>query len=127
MRILLQELLLIVLLLVPRRFPQDPQVVARHFDEPLAATVHEPNFELNLPGELIVERTTESVPVVSSEHRLLELFVVRQGQRQVDGLKLRLAARVNQDQTSACHDHFSLAFELAHSFDLELKLDAEPL
>ena len=93
----------------------------------MAATIHEPNFELDFPGELIVERTTKPVPVVGSEHRLLELFVMRQSQRQVDGLKLRLAARVNQDQTSACHDHFSLAFELAHSFDFELKLNAEPL
>lgn len=107
--------------------PQSPQIVSYHFYELLAAAVHEPDFELDLAWQLIVEGTTCAGPVVSAKDWLLELFVVGQGQGQVDSLEFRLALGIDKHNAHSGHDDLALALELAHTFDFELEFNTEPL
>ena len=43
---------------------------------------------------------------------------------QIKGFQITASIAVQQDETKRGQDHLSLAFELAHVFDLELKLAA---
>lgn len=75
----------------------DLEVVSDCFDEFLAASVHEPNLVCDFSGQGVVKRTTLSIPVVGTKHRLLELLMVSECERQIKRLELGLATRVNQD------------------------------
>ena len=110
-----------------RCFSNYSKVVSDHFDKLLTATIHEPYSELNFTRKCITQRTAFSVPVVRSEHRLLELLMVRQSERQVYSFELRLSSWVDQNEAGRSETEFSFTFQFSHALDLDLELDSESL
>ena len=88
-----------------------------------AATLSEPDLELDLSGQTVKQRQALPLPIVGSEEGLLELLLERVCMRQIEGVQLT-ASFIDQNEAQGRQDHLSFALQLAHALNVELELGA---
>jgi len=69
-----------------------------------------------------MERVALSLPIVSSEDRLLELLSKCESVRDIKGLHVTLLI-IDEDQSERSHDELAFALEFSHAFDVYVKFN----